>query len=135
MIIRDNKETIASIVDHALKAQELTVSAAARKWQVHRNFLIDLRTGKVPRMCNNHKHASSDKRYSLIAKGIGIDPVEFCAIADHEQSVAYDHSNGLVEARPEEIIIRLSLGTVGLAPISMIFELGGAEVTVTVRKK
>ena len=131
----DAVDSIPEMVSRAIKSGELSVSSAARQWGVHRNFLIDLMNGKMPRVREGSHRAHADPRYANVANGIGVDIKTFCDLAESNQRRGQRVTAGLVDIDDGVLVIRISRQTLALAPLEMRLDLAGAIVTISVHKK
>lgn len=134
--------TVQAIVTHALKEQNLNQSTGALRCDVTRYFLRNLVKGKVDCVREGHLLADKDPRYHKIAKGLGIAPEAFIALAEREQRTRLrlpkgedkkDVETGIGRTPYGELIVTLSPQTLAMRNVVLAFDIPEGRVTITIQ--
>lgn len=89
---------VAQVIAGAMRDKGLTVSETARRSEVDRVWLTNLRTGSnVPRQKRGHLTAEHDSRYERLAKTLGLEVGSFIQLVKKEQLSEYPAKQPLPE--------------------------------------
>ncbi len=128
-------------VETMMAAQKLSQSAVAQKTGIHRNFIIDILRGKVPRVRDGAKFADEDPRYAKLAAGLGLDVAPFVAMAKREQQrraratpeSEESRETGVKRTRTGGISVHISGSTLELTNVVLAFDIPEGRVTISIQ--